>query len=132
MSMNDLTSDMLTRIRNAVRNNAKQVNVISNKLNRGIADVLENEGYINGFECVEDGRQGLIRIDLKYGSRGERLINSVDRVSKGGCRVYRQVDDLPRPLQGLGIAIVSTSRGVMSDRRCRQERLGGEVVATVC
>ena len=132
MSMNDLTSDMLTRIRTAVRNNAKQVNVISNKLNRGIADVLENEGYINGFECVEDGRQGLIRIDLKYGSRGERLINSVDRVSKGGCRVYRQVDDLPRPLQGLGIAIVSTSRGVMSDRRCRQERLGGEVVATVC
>ena len=132
MSMNDLTSDMLTRIRNAVRNNAKQVTVISNKLNRGVAGVLENEGYINGFECVEDGRQGLIRIDLKYGSRGERLINSVDRVSKGGCRVYRQVDDLPRPLQGLGIAIVSTSRGVMSDRRCRQERLGGEVVATIC
>ena len=132
MSMNDLTSDMLTRIRNAVRNKAKQVTVISNKLNRGVAGVLENEGYINGFECVDDGRQGLIRIDLKYGSRGEQLINSVDRVSKGGCRVYRQVDDLPRPLQGLGIAIVSTSRGVMSDRRCRQERLGGEVVATIC
>ena len=132
MSMNDLTSDMLTRIRNAVRNKAKQVTVISNKLNRGVAGVLENEGYINGYECVDDGRQGLIRIDLKYGSRGERLINSVDRVSKGGCRVYRQVDDLPRPLQGLGIAIVSTSRGVMSDRRCREERLGGEVVATIC
>lgn len=132
MSMNDLTSDMLTRIRNAVRNKAKQVTVISNKLNRGVAGVLENEGYINGFECVDDGRQGLIRIDLKYGSRGERLINSVDRVSKGGCRVYRQVDDLPRPLQGLGIAIVSTSKGVMSDRRCREERLGGEVVATIC
>ena len=132
MSMNDLTSDMLTRIRNAVRNKAKQVTVISNKLNRGVAGVLVNEGYINGFECVDDGRQGLIRIDLKYGSRGERLINSVDRVSKGGCRVYRQVDDLPRPLQGLGIAIVSTSKGVMSDRRCREERLGGEVVATIC
>ena len=132
MSMNDLTSDMLTRIRNAVRNKAKQVTVISNKLNRGVAGVLENEGYINGFECVDDGRQGLIRIDLKYGSRGEQLINSVDRVSKGGCRVYRQVDDLPRPLQGLGIAIVSTSKGVMSDRRCREERLGGEVVATIC
>ena len=132
MSMNDLTSDMLTRIRNAVRNKAKQVTVISNKLNRGVAGVLENEGYINGFECVDDGRQGLIRIDLKYGARGERLINSVDRVSKGGCRVYRQVDDLPRPLQGLGIAIVSTSKGVMSDRRCREERLGGEVVATIC
>ncbi|MEE2682035.1 MAG: 30S ribosomal protein S8 [Planctomycetota bacterium] len=132
MSMNDLTSDMLTRIRNAVRNKAKQVTVISNKLNRGVAGVLENEGYINGFECVDDGRQGLIRIDLKYGSRGERLINSVDRVSKGGCRVYRPVDDLPRPLQGLGIAIVSTSKGVMSDRRCREERIGGEVVATIC
>ena len=132
MSMNDLTSDMLTRIRNAVRNKAKQVTVISNKLNRGVAGVLVNEGYINGFECVDDGRQGLIRIDLKYGARGERLINSVDRVSKGGCRVYRQVDDLPRPLQGLGIAIVSTSKGVMSDRRCREERLGGEVVATIC
>ena len=132
MSQQDLTADMLTRIRNAVRNKAKQVTVISNKLNRGVAGVLENEGYINGFECVDDGRQGLIRIDLKYGSRGEQLINSVDRVSKGGCRVYRQVDDLPRPLQGLGIAIVSTSRGVMSDRRCREERLGGEVVATIC
>ena len=132
MSMNDLTSDMLTRIRNAVRNDAKNVTVISNKLNIGVAGVLKSEGYINEFELVEDGRQGLIRIDLKYGTRGERLISSVDRVSKGGCRVYRSVDDIPRPLQGLGIAIVSTSRGVMSDRRCRQERLGGEVVATVC
>ena len=132
MSMNDLTSDMLTRIRNAVRNDAKNVTVISNKLNRGVASVLKSEGYINEFELVEDGRQGLIRIDLKYGTRGERLINTVDRVSKGGGRVYRSVDDLPRPLQGLGIAIVSTSRGVMSDRRCREERLGGEVVATVC
>ena len=132
MSMNDLTSDMLTRIRNAVRNDAKKVTVISNKLNIGVAGVLKSEGYINEFELVEDGRQGLIPIDLKYGTRGERLISSVDRVSKGGCRVYRSVDDIPRPLQGLGIAIVSTSRGVMSDRRCREERLGGEVVATVC
>ena len=132
MSMNDLTADMLTRIRNAVRNKAKEVTVISNKLNRGVARVLVDEGYVNGFDCVDDSRQGLIKIELKYGRRGENLINSLDRVSKGGCRVYCSADELPRPLQGLGIAIVSTSKGVLSDRRCREERVGGEVVATVC
>jgi small subunit ribosomal protein S8 len=132
MSMNDLTADMITRIRNAVRNKAKDVTVISNKLNRGVAKVLADEGYINGFDCVDDGRQGLIKIELKYGRRGEQLINTLDRVSKGGCRVYCGADDLPRPLQGLGIAIVSTSKGVLSDRRCREERIGGEIVATVC
>jgi small subunit ribosomal protein S8 len=132
MSMNDLTADMITRIRNAVRNKAKDVTVISNKLNRGVAKVLVDEGYINGFDCVDDGRQGLIKIELKYGRRGEQLINTLDRVSKGGCRVYCGADDLPRPLQGLGIAIVSTSKGVLSDRRCREERIGGEIVATVC
>ena len=132
MSMNDLTSDMLTRIRNAVRNKSKDVTVISNKLNRGVAKVLVDEGYINGFECVEDDRQGLIKIELKYGRRGETLINTLDRVSKGGCRVYCKAEDVPRPLQGLGIAIVSTSKGVMSDRRCREESVGGEIVATVC
>jgi small subunit ribosomal protein S8 len=132
MSMNDLTADMITRIRNAVRNKAKDVTVISNKLNRGVAKVLVDEGYINGFDCVDDGRQGLIKIELKYGRRGEQLINTLDRVSKGGCRVYCGADDLPRPLQGLGIAIVSTSKGVLSDRRCREERVGGEIVATVC
>ena len=131
MAINDLTADMLTRIRNAVRNRAKQVTVISNKLNRGVAQVLKDEGYIDGFETLDDGRQGLIRIDLKYGRRGEQLIHSVDRVSRGGRRVYSGVEDIPRPLQGLGIAIVSTSRGVMSDRRCREERVGGEVVATI-
>lgn len=132
MSMNDLTADMLTRIRNAVRNKSKEVTVVSNKLNRGVAEVLMEEGYITGFECVEDDRQGLIKIELKYGRRGETLINVLDRVSKGGCRVYCKSDDLPRPLQGLGIAIISTSRGVKSDRRCREERIGGEIVATVC
>jgi small subunit ribosomal protein S8 len=129
--MNDLTADMLTRIRNAVRNRERTVTCIANKLNAGVAGVLADEGYIDGFERLEDGRQGLIRIKLRYGSRGERVINSIDRVSRGGCRVHRGVGDLPRPLQGLGIAIVSTSRGVMSDRKCREERVGGEVVATV-
>ena len=131
MSQQDLTSDMLTRIRNAVRNRTKSVKCLNNKLNRGVAGVLQDEGYITGFDVIDDGRQGFIRVELKYGTRGERVINTLDRVSKPGCRVYRPVRALPRPLQGLGIAIVSTSRGVMSDRRCRQEKVGGEVVAIV-
>ena len=131
MSVQDLTADMLTRIRNAVRNREKSVVVISNKLNRGVAGVLKDEGYISDFEAIADGRQGLIRISLKYGTRGENIINELRRVSTTGCRRYSSVGDLPRPLQGLGIAIVSTSRGVMSDRRAREMRVGGEVVATV-
>ena len=131
MSVQDLTADMLTRIRNAVRNREKSVVVISNKLNRGVAGVLAKEGYIRGFEVVADGRQGLIRLDLKYGPRGEHLINHLERVSRTGCRIYRGVEELPSPMSGLGIAIVSTSMGVMSDRECREKRLGGEVVATV-
>ena len=131
MSQQDLTSDMLTRIRNAARNQAKTVKCLNNKLNRGVAGVLEQEGYIRGFEVIEDGPQGTLRVDLKYGDRGEQIINSIDRFSKPGCRVYMGVNDLPRPLQGLGIVIVSTSSGVMSDRRCREEKVGGEVVAIV-
>lgn len=131
MALQDLTADMLTRIRNACRNRAKQVLVLNNKLNHGVADVLAKEGYVRGFEVIADGRQGLIRLDLKYGPRGEVLIHHLERVSRTGCRVYRGADDLPRPISGLGIAIVSTSHGVMSDRECRQKRLGGEVVATV-
>lgn len=131
MAQQDLTADMLTRIRNAARNNAKTVKVLNNKLNRGVAQVLQDEGYIASYDVVDDGRQGLIDVKLKYGPHGERLINAIDRVSKPGRRVYSQVTELPRPLQGLGIAIVSTSSGVMSDRACRQKRVGGEVVAIV-
>lgn len=131
MSQQDLTADMLTRIRNAVRNGAESVRVIDNKLNRGVVQVLKDEGYVNDYDLIDDGRCGLIRVALKYGDRGERLITDIDRVSKPGRRVYRGAKDLPRPRQGLGIAVVSTSRGVMSDRRCRAERIGGEVVAVV-
>ena len=131
MALHDLTADMLTRIRNACRIRQKQVTVLNNKLNRGVAGVLAKEGYIRGFEVVADGRQGLIRLDLKYGPRGENLINHLERVSRTGCRIYRGVEELPSPMSGLGIAIVSTSMGVMSDRECREKRLGGEVVATV-
>ncbi|MFM1867472.1 MAG: ribosomal protein [Planctomycetota bacterium] len=132
MAVQDLTADMLTRIRNAVRNREKSVVVISNKLNRGVATVLKDEGYISDYENVADGRQGIIRIALKYGARGENIINEIRRVSKTGCRTYSSVSDLPRPMQGLGISIVSTSRGIMSDRKAREMRVGGEVVATVC
>jgi len=131
MSQQDLTADMLTRIRNAVRNKAESVKCLNNKLNRGVAGVLKAEGYIREFDVIDDGRQGVLTVHLRYGDRGEQIINSIDRASKPGCREYSGVDDLPRPLQGLGIVIVSTSSGVMSDRRCRQERVGGEIVAIV-
>ncbi|MBX3355579.1 MAG: 30S ribosomal protein S8 [Phycisphaeraceae bacterium] len=132
MPLHDLTADMLTRIRNALRNRSKSVHCLNNKLNRGIAQVLVDEGYVRGFDVIEDGRQGLLRIDLKYGTRGEQIINEIRRVSRTGCRIYKGMEDIPRPLQGLGICIVSTSRGVMSDRKCREVKIGGEVVATVC
>ena len=131
MSQQDLTADMLTRIRNAVRNHAPAVSCLNSKLNRGVAQVLADEGFIDGFEVIDDGRQGRIDVHLRYGERGERVINTIKRESKPGCRVYRGVEDLPRPLGGLGIAIVSTSSGIMSDRKCRIEKVGGEVVATV-
>ncbi len=131
MAISDPIADMLTRIRNAVRNRAKTVTCLNSKVCRGIAQVLQDEGFIDGFEVVEDGRQGLIRVKLKYGPKGEALLHRLTRESKPGRRVYSGVEDLPRPLQGLGIAIVSTSRGVVSDRKARQERIGGELLCTV-
>ncbi len=131
MSLNDPIADMLTRIRNAARNRAKDVVCLNSKVCRGIADVLRDEGYINGYEVADDGRQGKIKISLKYGPRGETILHTLERASKPGRRVYSGVEDLPRPLQGLGIAIVSTSHGVMSDRKCRTERVGGELLCTV-
>jgi small subunit ribosomal protein S8 len=131
MAQQDLTADMLTRIRNAARINAKSVKVLNNKLNRGVAQVLKDEGYIATYDVIDDGRQGVININLKYGERGERLINSIDRVSRPGRRVYGGVEDIPRPIQGLGIAIVSTSSGVLSDRQARERKVGGEIVAIV-
>jgi small subunit ribosomal protein S8 len=131
MALTDCISDMLTRIRNATRNKSKTVNCLNSRVCRGIADVLRDEGYITGYDVIEDGRQGQIRVRLKYGPRGEILINKIERQSKPGRRVYSGVEELPRPIQGLGIAIVSTSRGVLSDRKCRAERIGGELLAVV-
>jgi small subunit ribosomal protein S8 len=131
MAINDPIADMLTRIRNALRNRSKAVTCLNTRVCRGVAQVLLDEGYIQGFDLVEDGRQGLLKIRLKYGPRGEHVLTRLTRESSPGCRVYRRVDDLPRPIQGMGIAVVSTSRGVFSDRRCRQERVGGELLCTI-
>ncbi len=131
MAIGDPIADMLTRIRNAARNKSKTVTCVRNKVCAGIAAVLRDEGYITGFDLIEDGRQGLIRVHLKYGPGGETVLNKLTRMSKPGRRTYSGVDDLPRPLQGLGIAIVSTSKGVVSDRKARQERIGGELLCTI-
>jgi len=131
MAVTDPIADMLARIRNATRNKDKSVNCLNSRVCRGVADVLRDEGYITGYDVVDDGRQGLIRVKLKYGPRGEVLFSKMERQSKPGCRVYTNVDSIPKPLQGLGIAIVSTSKGVMSDRKARQERVGGELLAIV-
>lgn len=131
MAINDPIADMLTRIRNATANKSKRVKCLNSKVCRGILDVLRDEGYIEGYQVQEDGRQGVLDVKLKYGTRGEVILHRLDRESKPGRRVYRKVDDLPRPLQGLGIAILSTSQGVMSDRKARKDRVGGELLCTV-
>lgn len=127
----DPIADMLTRIRNAVRVRKKQVSIPSSKIKKGIAEVLKTEGYIQGYDVIDDNRQGILRVDLKYGPRGEDVIHALDRVSTGGRRVYGGVGDLPRVLDGLGIAIVSTNRGVLSDRSCRELGVSGEFLCTV-
>jgi small subunit ribosomal protein S8 len=127
----DPVADMLTRIRNGVRVRKARVTIPASKLKIGIAEVLKAEGYIADYDVVENGQQGVLRVDLKYGPRGEDLIHEIRRVSKPGCRKYSKVDDLPSVLDGLGIAIVSTSSGVLSDRACRERRVGGELLCTV-
>ncbi len=127
----DPIADMLTRIRNAARVRRGQVSIPSSKLKVGIARVLRDEGYIKGFDVVEDGKQGILRVDLKYGPHGDDVIHRIRRESRTGRRVYRKGADLPRVLDGLGIAVISTSRGVLSDRECRKQNIGGELLCTV-
>jgi small subunit ribosomal protein S8 len=131
MNNQDPIADMLTRIRNANRVGRKLVQVPKSKICTGIAQVLKDEGYIDSFDVIDDAQQGLIRIKLKYSSNGSKVIHDLDRQSKPGCRVYRKVEELPRVLNGMGIAVVSTSRGVMSDRKAREANVGGELLCTV-
>jgi small subunit ribosomal protein S8 len=127
----DPIADMLTRIRNGVRVRKRVVNVPASKVKAGIANVLRDEGYIRGYDKIDDTKQGVLRIELKYGPLGEDLIHVIKRESRPGCRVYRSASDLPRVRDGLGIAIVSTSSGVLSDRQCREQKIGGELLCSV-
>ena len=131
MHITDPVADMLTRIRNA--NNAKHetVDVPASNMKKSIAQILLDEGYIKAFQIVEDGTQGIIRITLKYNAGKEKVISGLRRVSKPGLRVYVGADELPQVLRGLGIAIVSTSTGVMTDKAARAAHVGGEVLAFI-
>ena len=131
MQMSDVIADMLTRIRNA--NDAKHltVDVPASNMKRAIADILLEEGYIKAFQVIEDGKQGIIRISLKYGEGKSKIIHGLRRVSKPGLRIYASCEDMPRVMNGLGIAIVSTSKGVMTDKKARLANVGGEVLAFV-
>ena len=131
MQITDPIADMLTRIRNA--NNAKHdtVDVPASNMKKAIAQILLDEGYVKNFQLIDDGTQGVIRISLKYGAGKEKVISGLRRVSKPGLRVYAGADELPKVLRGLGIAIVSTSKGVMTDKKAREAHVGGEVLAFV-
>jgi len=131
MSLSDPIADMLTRIRNGVRVQKPQVKVKASKVCEGVAGVLKKEGYIEDYDRIDDGKQGLLRVFLKYSPEGLPVINEIKRVSKPGRRVYCSTKELPDVLGGLGIVIVSTSKGVMSDRNCRKENVGGELICTV-
>ena len=131
MSMSDPISDMLTRIRNAARINRGQVNIKASNICEGIADVLRKEGYIEDFDRIDDGKQGILRITLKYDQEGVPIISEIKRISKPGRRIYSSVSDLPHVLGGMGIVVVSTSKGVMSDKNCRESNMGGEILCMV-
>jgi len=129
--MTDPIADMLTRIRNALVWRAPSCVVPGSRLKVGILDVLKREGYIHAYEVAADGHRSVINVQLRYGPEGERVISSINRFSKPGCRRYRGVDELPKIRGGLGIAVVSTNQGILSDRECRQRRVGGEILCTV-
>jgi small subunit ribosomal protein S8 len=130
--MSDTIADMLTRLRNAAAAKHKTVDVKNSKICEGIAKVLKEEGYVSDFSILDDGtKQGLIRITIKYTPAGDQVLRELKRVSKPGCRVYRSVKDFPKVIQGLGIVVLSTSRGVLSDRQARQQNIGGELLATI-
>lgn len=131
MQITDPIADMLTRIRNAGAARHETVDVPASKMKTSIAQILLDEGYIKSFEIVDNGNQGIIRITLKYGANRQKAITGIKRVSKPGLRVYAGAQELPRVLRGLGIAIVSTSRGVMTDKKARELHVGGEVLAFV-
>ena len=131
MQISDVIADMLTRIRNA--NNAKHdtVDIPASNLKKSIAEILLEDGYIKSYQIVEDGKQGIIRVTLKYVAGKQKVIHGLRRVSKPGLRIYSNCEDMPKVMNGLGIAIVSTSKGVMTDKKARLANVGGEILAFV-
>jgi len=129
--MTDPIADMLTRIRNG--NNAKHetVDIPASNMKKSIANILLEEGFIKGFDVIEDGKQGILRIQLKYGKDNEKIISGIKRISKPGLRVYVKSDEIPRVLGGLGIAVLSTSKGIVTDKVARKEGVGGEVICYI-
>ncbi len=131
MQMSDVIADMLTRIRNANDAKHETVDVPASNLKKSIAEILLNEGYIKGYQIVEDGKQGIIRITLKYLPGKQKVIHGLRRVSKPGLRIYSNCEDIPKVMNGLGVVIVSTSKGIMTDKVARRENVGGEILAFV-
>ena len=131
MNTTDPIADMLTRIRNANSAKHKTVDVPASKMKTAIAEILFREGYIKSFEVISNENQGIIRITLKYDEKGTRVIDGIKRISKPGLRVYASKDELPRVLNGLGIALISTSKGIMTDKQARELGIGGEVLAYI-
>lgn len=129
--MTDPIADLLTRMRNSLRNRASSCTLPGSRMKVSILDVLKREGYIEGYEVQATDAKSMIAVRLKYGPEGENVINSIQRYSKPGCRRYRGADRLPRVRAGMGIAVVSTNQGVLSDRECRARKIGGEVLCTV-
>jgi small subunit ribosomal protein S8 len=131
MVVTDPIADMLTRIRNALVAKHETVEVPASNIKRAIAEILAQEGYISGFTNIDDGKQGILKITLKYGAKDQRIISGLKKISKPGLRVYAKKDQIPRVLGGLGVAIISTSKGVMTDKQAREEGLGGEVLCFI-
>jgi len=131
MQITDPIADMLTRIRNAGTAKHDTVDVPASNMKKAIAEILLEEGYIKNFQLIDNSTQGIIRITLKYGANKTKTINGLRRISKPGLRVYAKSEELPKVLKGLGIALVSTSKGIMTDKKARQENVGGEILAFV-
>ncbi|MDR0357243.1 MAG: 30S ribosomal protein S8 [Clostridiales Family XIII bacterium] len=131
MTMTDPIADMLTRIRNANMVGHTTVDVPASKIKKSIAGILTDEGYIKGFDVIDDDKQGTIRIQMKYGASKEKVISGIKKISKPGLKVYAKAENVPRVLGGLGIAIISTSKGVISDKEARRLGVGGEVICYV-
>ena len=131
MTMTDPIADMLTRIRNANTAGHDTVEIPASKMKKSIAQILKDEGFINDFEVIEDGKQGIIKVTMKYAANKEKVISGIKKISKPGLKVYAKAEDVPRVLGGLGIAIVSTSKGILSDKKARELGVGGEVICYV-